>query len=73
MSIRHPIFARPYPRMAGAKDRGGMAEHRAALLADLTGRVIEIGAGNGANFPHYGRGRSGAIPGSTSSFRQAPY
>jgi ubiquinone/menaquinone biosynthesis C-methylase UbiE len=52
-SVRHPIFARLYPRMAGAMDRGGMAEHRSALLAGLTGQVIEIGAGNGANFAHY--------------------
>jgi hypothetical protein len=52
-SVRHPIFASLYPRMASAMDRGGMAEHRATLLAGLTGEVIEIGAGNGANFPHY--------------------
>jgi ubiquinone/menaquinone biosynthesis C-methylase UbiE len=34
-------------------DRGGMAEHRARLLEGLTGTVIEIGCGNGRNFPHY--------------------
>lgn len=51
--VRHPIFARLYPGMARAMERGGMAEHRAALLAGLTGEVIEIGAGSGSNFPHY--------------------
>lgn len=30
-----------------------MAEHRKALLAGLTGTVIDIGAGNGLNFAHY--------------------
>jgi ubiquinone/menaquinone biosynthesis C-methylase UbiE len=52
-SIHHPIFARIYPKMAKAMERGGMAEHRRALLAGLTGTVIEVGAGDGLNFRHY--------------------
>jgi ubiquinone/menaquinone biosynthesis C-methylase UbiE len=56
MAVRHPIFARLYPRMARAMDRGGMAEHRTALLDGLMGEVIEIGAGSGANFAHYPAG-----------------
>jgi len=56
MAVHHPIFARLYPRMARGMDRGGMAEHRSALLAGLTGEVIEIGAGSGANFAHYPTG-----------------
>lgn len=51
--VHHPIFARLYPRLAGAMERGGMAEHRRTLLAGLTGEVIEVGAGSGANFGHY--------------------
>jgi ubiquinone/menaquinone biosynthesis C-methylase UbiE len=51
--VRHPIFARLYPRLARAADRGGLAERRAALVADLAGTVLEIGAGSGANFAHY--------------------
>jgi len=35
-----------------AERRGG-AEHRRALLTGLTGRVVEVGAGSGANFAHY--------------------
>ena len=35
-----------------AERRGG-AEHRRALLAGLSGRVVEVGAGNGANFAYY--------------------
>ena len=49
----HPIFARVYERLSVAMDRGGMAKHRGVLLAGLTGRVIEVGAGNGLNFAHY--------------------
>jgi ubiquinone/menaquinone biosynthesis C-methylase UbiE len=56
MAVRHPIFARLYPRMARAMDRGGMTERRTELLAGLTGEVIEIGAGSGANFAHYPAG-----------------
>jgi protein-L-isoaspartate O-methyltransferase len=56
MAVHHPIFARVYPRMARAMERGGMAEHRRTLLAGLTGEVIEIGAGSGATFAHYPAG-----------------
>lgn len=52
-TVRHPVFARLYPRQVRAMDRGGLAEHRRALLAGLTGEVLEIGAGSGANFAHY--------------------
>jgi ubiquinone/menaquinone biosynthesis C-methylase UbiE len=48
-----PIFARVYTRFAKINDRRGAAEHRRKLLAGLSGRVIEIGAGSGANFAHY--------------------
>lgn len=52
----HPIFARLYPRIGRAAERGGAAEHRRELLAGLTGSVIEVGAGNGLNFRHYPQG-----------------
>jgi ubiquinone/menaquinone biosynthesis C-methylase UbiE len=51
--ISHPIFARLYPRLSQAMDQGGMTGHRAELLAGLAGEVIEIGCGDGKNFPHY--------------------
>lgn len=51
--LSHPIFARLYPRLdAGCAKAGGDA-HRAELLAGASGRVLEVGAGYGANFPHY--------------------
>jgi ubiquinone/menaquinone biosynthesis C-methylase UbiE len=49
---RHPVFARFYARVGHLMD-AEVAEHRGKLLAGLTGRVIEVGAGNGLNFPHY--------------------
>ncbi|MFD4113756.1 class I SAM-dependent methyltransferase [Streptomyces niveus] len=53
-SVHHPLFARFYARMSVAADaKGGIAAHRAELLTGLSGRVVEIGAGNGLNFAHY--------------------
>jgi SAM-dependent methyltransferase len=49
----HPVFARVYARVAEMAERRGGAEHRRKLLAGLSGRVIEVGAGSGANFTHY--------------------
>ena len=51
--VHHPLFARLYARLSPRVDAKGGAEHRRELLADLEGRVIELGAGNGLNFPHY--------------------
>jgi len=52
-TVRHPIFARGYARMAVKAEAKGAAQHRDELLAGLSGRVIEVGAGNGLNFAHY--------------------
>lgn len=52
-TVSHPIFARVYERLSVTMDRAGGAEHRHALVADLRGRVIEVGAGNGRTFAHY--------------------
>jgi ubiquinone/menaquinone biosynthesis C-methylase UbiE len=48
-----PRFARMYPKAAARADRRGATQHRRALLQDLSGRVLEVGAGNGLNFAHY--------------------
>jgi ubiquinone/menaquinone biosynthesis C-methylase UbiE len=50
--VRHPVFARCYARVGHLMDTV-VADHRRKLLAGLTGRVLEVGAGNGLNFPHY--------------------
>lgn len=49
----HPLFARIYPRVDAFAQRHGGLAHRQELLEGLHGRVLEVGAGAGANFPHY--------------------
>jgi ubiquinone/menaquinone biosynthesis C-methylase UbiE len=51
-AVHHPVFARVYARVGHLMD-AEIGDHRRRLLAGLTGRVLEIGAGNGLNFPHY--------------------
>jgi SAM-dependent methyltransferase len=48
-----PLFARWYPDAAARLEARGLAALRARLLAPLEGRVLELGCGFGANFPHY--------------------
>ncbi|MFE6493495.1 class I SAM-dependent methyltransferase [Streptomyces sp. NPDC057748] len=53
-AVHHPVFARFYARMSVvAETKAGLAAVRSELLAGMSGRVIEIGAGNGLNFAHY--------------------
>lgn len=55
-AVHHPLFARFYARISViAEEKAGIGAHREELLAGLSGRVIEIGAGNGLNFAHYPR------------------
>lgn len=51
--IARPRFARMYMRTAPTAEKRGATEHRRRLLGGLTGSVVEIGAGQGLNFPHY--------------------
>jgi len=51
----HPIFARFYPHFSRAGEKRGADKHRGRLLAGLTGRVLEVGAGHGLNFSYYPR------------------
>lgn len=48
-----PLFSRLYARASPGMERAGAAAHRDVLLAGLSGRVVEVGAGNGLNFAHY--------------------
>jgi len=52
-AVNHPLFARFYLRISAEADRRGGADHRRKLLEGLSGRAIEVGAGNGGNFAHY--------------------
>jgi ubiquinone/menaquinone biosynthesis C-methylase UbiE len=49
----HRIFAALYDRIASVGERAGMADMRAELLREASGRTLEIGAGTGLNLPHY--------------------
>jgi ubiquinone/menaquinone biosynthesis C-methylase UbiE len=51
--VSHPFFARAYLWLSVKEEEAGRAEHRDQALAGLSGRVIELGAGNGLNFAHY--------------------
>jgi ubiquinone/menaquinone biosynthesis C-methylase UbiE len=52
-SVHHPLFARFYTHVLARNEPAAIREHRDELLAGLRGRVVEVGAGSGANFPHY--------------------
>ena len=49
----HPIFARFWQFISEREDKAGQNENRQEMLAGARGRALEVGAGNGRNFPHY--------------------
>jgi ubiquinone/menaquinone biosynthesis C-methylase UbiE len=49
----NPFFARWWIKLSPKDEEKGVAEHREDMLAGLSGRVLELGAGNGLNFAHY--------------------
>jgi len=51
-AIDNPFFARIWPVVA-AHETEAIRALRRENLADLSGRVLEVGAGIGTNFPHY--------------------
>lgn len=51
-SVQNPLFARLWSWMS-RHEPDNIVRHRDELLAGLSGRVIEIGAGTGSNFAHY--------------------
>lgn len=54
MSEGHPVFAALYDPLGRAAERRWMGERRSGLLSGVSGAVLEIGGGTGANLPHYG-------------------
>ena len=56
MSLRRRFFALTYDRQVAKVERAGLGELRQKLLADASGRVLEVGSGTGANLPYYGPG-----------------
>jgi ubiquinone/menaquinone biosynthesis C-methylase UbiE len=53
--VNNPLFARYFARFGGRNEERGNREHRQEMLAGLSGLVMEVGPGNGLNFPHYPR------------------
>jgi hypothetical protein len=53
--VDHPLCARLYVGHSQKAEALGLAARRAEMLECLTGRVFDIGAGNGLNFRHYHR------------------
>jgi len=51
--VKNPLFARFLDRYGARNEDRGNGELRRELLAGLSGRVIEVGAGTGLNFRHY--------------------
>jgi SAM-dependent methyltransferase len=53
-TVRRPLFANVlYPRFRKAAEESGEHEYRARLLDGLSGRVLELGCGDGAHFRLY--------------------
>ncbi len=52
-TVRHPVCSRLYARQVEQADALGLRERRRVLLAGLSGRVLEVGAGTGINLAHY--------------------
>jgi ubiquinone/menaquinone biosynthesis C-methylase UbiE len=50
----HPVFARLYGPLCALAERGELGERREELLARAQGTVVEVGAGTGQSFRHYG-------------------
>lgn len=46
-------MAPAYDKMMRGSEEAGVRELRQGLVADASGRVLEIGAGTGLNLPHY--------------------
>ena len=51
--VKNPLFARLFARLGARNEQRGNRELRREMLAGLSGRVLEVGAGTGLNFPHY--------------------
>jgi ubiquinone/menaquinone biosynthesis C-methylase UbiE len=57
----HPLFAAVYDRAMAGIERGGLSERRRRLLAQARGRVLELGAGTGANLAFYPPGVTSVV------------
>ena len=49
----HPLFAHLYDPVMSVPERVFLPDHREYLVADLSGTILDIGAGTGAMFPYF--------------------
>ena len=54
MSVWGRVSAALYDPLMAGTEKAGLAERRRRLLEHARGRVLEVGAGTGANLPYYG-------------------
>jgi ubiquinone/menaquinone biosynthesis C-methylase UbiE len=54
VSLYGRLFAAGYDKFMAGTEKAGLRAHREALLSGVTGKVLEIGGGTGANLPFYG-------------------
>jgi ubiquinone/menaquinone biosynthesis C-methylase UbiE len=55
VKVSHPVCSRLYSRQVDQAEKLGLAARREQLLTGVSGDVVEIGAGTGANLAHYPR------------------
>lgn len=55
-TCRQQFFTNGFTRLSRTMDDRGGADHRSELLGHVNGVVVEVGAGAGASFAHYGPG-----------------
>ena len=53
LGLNERLFALYYPILCGISERAGQRETRRDLIAQATGRTLEVGAGSGLNLLHY--------------------
>lgn len=53
MNVLDAVFAKVYDRLSEPMERRGLGEWRRQLLGDLSGSVLEVGAGTGRNLEVY--------------------
>ena len=53
MSCSHPVVSRLYDPVMAIPERTVLPAHREYLTAELSGRVLDLGAGTGAMFPYF--------------------
>ena len=70
--LRKQLGAAPFMDVVAERgDPAGLAEQRRALVADLAGKVLEVGCGTGAMFAFYGPGVAVEAIEPDAEFREA--